>query len=250
MTTLADCLYHLAIGKLSNSGWIDPQTGDFFSNRTAIVVRMMNEGLLRLYSRLNLKQKSLLVQCSENRTRYELTKEHILTKKDFTSASDPDHPDFDCPMLPYDRYILSTEFDEEFDNDIIKIMSVVDNFGHEVPLNNPSEYLNVSTPEFNVLEVSLPTNHLTLGVTYQAKHPELNIERLGQVIELPDNLLDALYAYVAYLVYANINTTEAVQNSQKYLQMFTAILDEIIKTDTATTSSSQTSIKFHRNGWC
>ena len=66
--------------------------------------------------------------------------------------------------------------------------------------------------------------------TDASKHPKSSLET-NPVIELPLSLIPAIRAYVAYVIHMNMNTENAVQNAQKYLQQYNLILAENIESD-------------------
>ena len=236
-----DCINHLAVGELSNIGWLnlDSQT-EFDTEDIKKIIALMNEALTRLYTKFILKTGALFVELQENKTEYILTKEHISNGYDC-----PDH----LGMPDYNKYIRPMS-GKPFEDDIIKILTVTLSSGINLPLNNSSNPVSVYTPSFNVLQVPLPFSHGVLAVTYQANHFKLNEKELNKEMELPESLYGALYAYVAYLAYSNINTQEAVQNSQKYFALYTDIINDNVLMDTVNQSNSQTNVKFQMNGWC
>lgn len=235
-----ECLDHLAVSELSNSGWINEDTGTFDEKDAKKIIALMNEALLRLYTKYILKEEAIFVELQANKTTYILTSDHI-------------SQGFDCPDHPgqpdYNKYIRPMA-GKPFCDDIIKILTVTLPNGNQLPLNNPSEPFSVYTPSFNVLQVPTPFSHGVLAVSYQAKHFTLDYEHLDRELELPETLYGAFFAYVAYLAYGNINTQEAVGNSQKYLVLFNDILTDNFLMDTLNQTISQTNTKFQMNGWC
>ena len=235
-----ECIDHLAASELSNSGWMDLSAGTFEEQRIPQLLVLMNEALQKLYTRFLLKESALFVELQENKTEYILSKDHIT--QGFDCEKHPGMPD-------YNRYIRPMS-GKPFENDIIKILSVTLPNGIQLPLNNPSEQFSVYTPSYNVLQVPLPYAHGVVAVAYQANHFKLDEENLDRELELPESLYGAFFAYVAYLVYGNINTSESVQNSQKYYAMFNELLNDNLLSDAYSQSTVQTNVKFQMNGWC
>ena len=231
---LSHYLTELSYKELSNLSLADSGSGTIKPEKVPFVVSCVNEALLRLYSRFILKERSLVLELRDYLSEYHLNSRH-------TVSSGP---------LSEDRYIIDSE--HPFTDDLIKVLDVYDEHGLRVPLNNASNVLSVFTPQADVLQVPNPFQYGdVLSLNYQARHPLLNFHKNPyQEIELPDNLMGALSAYVAYSVYSTLNTTEATGAAQKYMQMYAALVQETVETDTANSSISQDSSRFYENGWC
>lgn len=226
---LQDCLEDLAVGELSNISWI--HEGVIKDNKLPAVVRFINEGLTRLYSYLELKEDELFIELYDGKRRYELTSDHNIT----TTAD-------------YDHYIFKG-YGEPFNDNLIKILRVYTNNGKLLHLNDSTKVDSAFTPQFNVLELPVFDKRMELSVVYSAKHKTLTAGNLDDLIILPEHLFPALYAYVAYSVFSNISTQEAVQNAQKYLTTYTNIINEVVSTDSANTIQAQDNFKFIHRGW-
>lgn len=231
---LSEYLRELSYKELSNLSLADSGSGSIKFDKIPFVVSCVNEALLRLYSRFVLKEASLIIELREWLSEYHLDSSHTVSQGHVSE----------------DRYIIDGE--HPFHDDLIKVLDVFNEHGLRVPLNNASNPLSVFTPRVDVLQVPNPLLYRNiLSLTYQARHPLLNFHtNPTQEIELPDNLMGALSAYVAYSVYSTLNTTEATGAAQKYMQMYAALVQETIETDTANSSISQDSSRFYANGWC
>lgn len=238
---LCDYLVQLSYAELGNLRVGKDGTGNGIKpEKIPYVVNCINEALLRLYSRFVLKTNSVMIECNEVRTRY-----HLNSKHSWLNATEEDkaNPEF-C-----DKYIVDDP-EHPFTNDIIKILNVTSSEGITVPLNNHVSPISVFTPVFDVLEVPLAVPGVVLTVVYQAKHIHLDFgKNPEQELNVPESLLGALSSYVAYLVYSNMNTQEAVANAQKYLANYQAIIQENIDMDLVHASYSQDNTKFRMNGW-
>lgn len=230
---LKDYLTELSYKELSNLALSDNGSGTIKPDRIPFVVSCINEALLRLYSKFMLKEGSLIVELRKWLSEYNLNSAYAYSN---TSS--------------IDKYIV--DGDQPFTDDLIKVLEVSDRFGRNIPLNNASNSMSVFTPRPDVLQVPNPSLYGgLLSLIYQARHPVLNFEQNpNQEIELPDTLMGALSAYVAYSVYNCINTEEATNAAQKYMQTFVALIQETTETDTLNTSISQDNSRFLKNGWC
>lgn len=235
--TLQEYLKLLSYGELSNLWGPSTIKGEFPTEKLPIIINGLNEGLLRLYTKFNLKENFVFVELNEITTLYLLTKDHIILEDEEPS---------------YDRYIYSPE-DHPFRDDVIKILSIRSSLGNKVKLNDGGrDCCSVFTPVYKGIQVSHPMEGIILAVNYQAKHPTLSvdIDLNKQYIELPETLYGALNNYVAYYIHSNMNTETAIANAQKYLTMFNSLVDEAISSDIVNSSYSQTNTKFFERGWC
>ncbi len=233
---LKDYLTELSYKELSNLALSDNGSGTIKPDRIPFVVSCINEALLRLYSKFMkfmLKERRLIVEPRKSLTQYNLNPASAYST-----------------TLSINKYIV--DGDHPFTDDLIKVLEVSDRYGRNIPLNNASNSMSVFTPRPDVLQVPNPSLYGgLLSLIYQARHPVLNFEQNpNQEIELPDTLMGALSAYVAYSVYNCINTEEATNAAQKYMQMYVALIQETTETDTMNTSISQDNSRFLKNGWC
>lgn len=225
----------LANGRLSNTNLIEDNNGLTIklSHRTK-VVDAINEGLIRLYTRFILNEKDVVIGLKDSITSYRL---NSLYSESLAPQVGVDYP-----------YILDGD-SEVFINDVIRIMAVYDNDGVKLPLNNATESTSVFTPVFDTVRVSDPITGQRITVVYQAKHATLvNTSPLQEII-LPDTLYGALEAYVAYLLFADINSDDAKFKSDKQLMRYEEICGDVILTDTVSSTILQSNIKFMNRGW-
>jgi hypothetical protein len=192
------------------------------------------KGLLRLYSRFILKEKDVLIEQVEAVTYYHL-------KKCFSESA------WDSTEQPY-PYIKDL-FSEPFEEDVIKILEVYDSLGRKLVINDEEDRNSVFTPQPTVLQVPRPVPGVCLSLKCQTKHPPLSIERLEQELELPESLYGALTAFIAWKIYANINTQEAQGVAQNHQANYERICAEVVEGDLVNSSISTTNIKFNRRGW-
>jgi hypothetical protein len=145
------------------------------------------------------------------------------------------------------KYILDSP-GEQFQDDIIKILSVFNNTGHKLGLNDDTDPLSVFTPQAKVLQISYPTNWGMLNVRYQQRHPPLTGD-LNQFIELPEIICGALTAYIAYKVFSHMNSVVSTAKSQEFLKTYEMNCIEIVEGDLVGSSISQTNTRFPKGGW-
>lgn len=225
----------LANGRLSNTNLIEDNNGLIIklSHRTK-VVDAINEGLIRLYTRFILNQKDVVISLRDHITSYRLN----------SLYSESLYPQ-DGVEIPY---ILDLP-GEVFSNDVIKVLVVYNHDGCELPLNDSTNVKSVFTPRFDVVQVPEPKTGELMNVVYQAKHILLTIADPLEEITLPDTLYGALEAYVAHLLFADINSDDAKIRSDKQLAKYEQICGDVILTDTISLTNIQSNIKFQNRGW-
>lgn len=225
----------LANGRLSNTNLIEDNNGLTIklSHRTK-VIDAINEGLIRLYTRFILNQKDVVICLRSHINYYHLN----------SIYSETLYPQ-DGVEIPY---ILDLP-GEVFVNDVLKILSVYDYEGTELPLNDNNHSNSVFTPKFDVVQVPEPVTGKLINVVYQAKHILLSVGDPLEEIVLPEPLYGALEAYVAHLLFADINSDDSKVKSDKQLLKFEQICSEILMTDSVSTTTIQTNSKFQNRGW-
>lgn len=232
---LQDFYKKLANGRLSNTAMvegIDPVT--IKAVHQPKVTDAINEGLIRLYTRFILNEKDVVIGLKDSITSYHL---NSLYSESLAPQVGVVYP-----------YILDGD-SEVFINDVIRIMAVYDNNGVKLPLNNATESTSVFTPVFDTVHISDPITNQRITVVYQAKHATLvNTSPLQEII-LPDTLYGALEAYVAYLLFADINSDDAKFKSDKQLMRYEEICGDVRLTDAVSSTTLQSNIKFMNRGW-
>lgn len=232
---LSECLTRLSYGEFSNLSLGSDGNGDIAPAKIDSTVMHINEALLRIHTRMVLKENYVYLEQRENVTNYDLTYKHAATNED--------------PSNTEDRYIIDTEA-RPFTEDIIRVLQVTDSFGRNLPLNDQGKFWSVYTPKFNRLQVPNPLGAQVMTVHYQAKHAWLDYNVNAEAeIEIPDTLHAALFSYVAYKVYGNMNTPEAVGNAANHLGNYESVLTEIEKMDAANMSYMDSSTLFDVKGF-
>ena len=231
---VSDLFTKLSYGELSNISMAINGSGGIMEQDQPKIVNYANEALVRLYSKFNLRENDVLIEMVEHITNYHLLSRFAETK-------------YDPNVEPY-PYIKDLPL-EPFADDVIKILSVFDSCGNQLPLNDSECSYSVFTPQANVLQVPQPVTGVALSVHYQASHPTLSESRQDEEIQLPLVLEGALTSFIAYKVYSHMNTQEATAKAQEHFATYQSIVDSVIESDTASTSVSVSNSRFHKRGW-
>jgi hypothetical protein len=145
------------------------------------------------------------------------------------------------------RYIIDV-VGELFVDDVIKPLQVFDSVNGRLPLNDDNNTYSVFTPQSKCIQVPNPIDERMMSVSYQARHNPL-LGELGEIIDIPDVLMSALTAYIAYKVYSHMNTQESTAKAQEHITMYEAICKSAEEGDLLGTSISVTNTRFEQRGW-
>lgn len=231
---ILDLFRLLSYGELSNTSIGVDGSGTIDEKHYGKIVSYANEALLRLYSRFALRECDVIVEMVEHITNYHLSSKFAETQYNPVDT-----------RYPYIKDLPN----EPFNNDVIKILSVYASDGTKLPLNDVECSASVFTPQANVLQVPEPQAGVALSVHYQARHPELHADRLSDQIYLPDVLVGALTAFIAYKTYSHMNTQESTAKGQEHLATYEFVVSSVAESDTASTSVSSTNTRFTLRGW-
>lgn len=231
---LSNFMEQLSYGELSDvymgidgDGAIDPR-------HIPKIVHFINDGLTRLHVRFPLKIKEFILETQEGKSGYVIDPKYAESRYDSESG-----------IIPYIK-----DLTEDYTGDLLKILKVFDQYGKQLPLNDPDLIGSVSTPQWNIVQVPISYQGYALTFTYQARHvvitPDLECE---QEIILPDTLEGALLAYVGHRTYQGRNTQESAAKSAEFLGSFNAICDEAEAKDMLNSSVSATKPVFEQRGF-
>lgn len=195
---LQEIIDTLRYGVLCNISW----DTDY---RIPQIIANINLGLLQLYSKFPIIEKTVAIAQFSHISIYTLTREYARTNTESTQ--------------PY-KYILD-HFHEPFMDDILQITSGSDEFGRPVPLNDENNPHSWFIPAFNQLQVPNAKTGETCFLTYRCKptYIEPTTTDLNQEVYLPLPLLDALINFVAFKVFISMGG-ENTNTAQLYQQLF------------------------------
>jgi hypothetical protein len=231
--TVGELFKVLSYGELGNLSLGMEGAGSIEESAQPRIMLHVNEGLLRLYSRLVLMEKDLLIEMVGGITSYHLDPR-------FGEAA----WDREVARYPYIKDGL-----DPFTGDLIKILAVYDSYGRTLPLNDDEHPESLFTPQANMLQVPRPRDRASLSLVYQAKHPPLSHERPEEMILLPEVLHGALTAFVGWKVYSFMNTAEATVKAAEHKLRYEEITLGAVAADLVSTSFSTTNARFAKRGW-
>lgn len=167
------------------------------------VIKAINLGLLQLYMEFPIREKMVVVQLYAHITDYLLTFAYAETN---TEGSEP-----------Y-KYIMDTIFDP-FADDILKIQSVTDEGGQELPLNTNNQIWSLFTPAHNIIQHPYPNDENAIFIAYRARHPEIAIDAVAATydVAIPPQVLPLLLLFVHHKLVASVNQKESMEKLQEYM---------------------------------
>lgn len=231
---LEDLYRRLSYGELSNLALSNDGNGMIAEEAQPRIVIYANEALMRLHTKFVLKNNVVLITTMSHITTYPLRKRFAYSQRNTSTE-------------PF--YFIQDLDNDPFEEDVIKILDVYDMQGNHIPLNDPELYNSVFTPQATTLQVPASYETAELSLMYQAKHAHLHWQEPHALIDIPDVLIEALTAYIAYKVFSHMNTMEASSKAQEHLSVFNGICGEVVDNDLVSTSILQTNNRFAKRGW-
>jgi hypothetical protein len=231
---IVELFRRLAYGQLSNLAIASAGDGTILEEKQPQILQYVNEGLLQLYSRFRLKESELILEQVEHITNYHLKAKYA----ESTGA-----------LVPY-PYIKDLP-QEPFLGDVIKILSVHDEYGPRV-LNDHNNVMSMFTPQPDVLQIPVPEAGRPLTVQYQARHPKLDDRKdhiIDQEIEIPFFLEGALQNFIGYQTYCHMNGGENIVKGQEFLAAYEAICLDVEQRDLVNHSFHTSHQKLEQRGF-
>lgn len=231
--TLDDVFTSLANGILSNLAVGGDNSGVIPSQHYGKVCSAVNGSLLALYGRFLLHEREVAILAHDGILTYPLKRIHAVT--DTTPG-----------VL---KFIVDTA-EDPFTEDVIKILTIFDEDGGEMGLNNEEDPDTLYSPTPTTLQIMQPVTGDVYFVNYQAKHPKLTPSNLSQEILLPEILMAALEAHVAYQIMSPMNGQEHAAKASEHLSRYEMLCAEVVDKDLVGTSlGNDTSYKFELRGF-
>lgn len=224
---------HLKTGdfSLTNLGNGNEEEG-LTSNNLQTVINLINLGLIDLYKQFNLSIKEVYVQQYAHIQKYTLHSNHAVSNKETQLT----------------QYIVDTE-DDPFLNDILHIMSVYDEKGCPLPLNDTSYCNSVFTPKYNVLQVPCPVDENANVVVYRASPVLLEPScDFAQEVDIPISFLDPLLLFVASRFKSSRPNQDAQAEGRLLYEKYLLALNQI-KEEGLYNTSLPTSTKLIERGF-
>jgi hypothetical protein len=194
---LTEVFNQLTTGELSQLSIGGAEAGQIAETDYVKVVNHINLGLTALYKRFYLKEGRVDLNMVSGRSVYPIHSRYAVSN---TKSKEPV------------KYLLDSSV-EKFQDDILKIESVLTDAGFEIPLNDATDVMSITTTSPTILRIpaalinqgaDLPDEYKTskLTVVFRANHPIIDTSSFvfdpeTIELELPESHLEPLLLYVA-----------------------------------------------------
>lgn len=218
---LKDLISILRYGELTNISWDN-------ESRIPQVIAQINLGLLNLYSKFPILEKSIAIAQYPHISIYNLTSQYARTNTESTETY---------------KYILDTHLDP-YKDDILQITAATDEFGRSIPLNDDNAPDSWFLPAYNQLQIPNATLDETAFLIYRAKPEYIDpvTKDLDIEVFMPQYLVDPLVNYVAYKIFIGMGGENA-QIAAIYQQLYEKQCMDIANSNLLNNSNSVTNIK-------
>lgn len=195
---LSTLLNELAVGELSNLAFA--KTSVIEPTAHGKVILAIDVALNDIFSRIALAEKEVYVQTLDWKSVYHIRKEHA--KMDTSTG--------------FLKYILDTP-SNPFTGDIVKILSVSNEVGDPLPVNDAEQWASVFLPSFDTVQFNHPGANQVFAVQYQALHAKLLTSGdgyLDQEIRVPSVLMDMVKLKTAFTLISPMGGQDQTAKAQ------------------------------------
>lgn len=244
MITLQDLLEDLTYGEFSqlNIGNFIPGEHENEPDPSAYaqLCSWINRALRAIYSEFWLASEEIEIQLHEEIGTYVISTDYTVTQ-----GTQPTLYIIDSVSAPY----LGT---------LLKIESVYDEEGNELPLNDDDNVdeagdpFSLYTPTYRELQVPWPNDYNTLAVQFRATHPPVKyssgMDPTAIELKIPQALYEAVMFYVASKGFSSLGG-DALGDAAQYFQMYENEVTRVRKNGLYIQTEPSNS-RFENNGWC
>lgn len=232
--TLNDLFKQLSHNELKNTFFGNGGAGYVNDEDKAMLISLVNDSLDALHVKFVLSIKDVLIQQYKHITNY-----HLIPRFSATVGNKNIEPFL---------YIRDTP-GEVFQDEVLKIIKVYSQHGHELPLNQVDRRNSLFTPESKILQVPRPKEGEVLSVVYQSSFKRFCLEDEDLEISIPISLEAALKAHIAYLYFEGIGTEDSTMRANNHFQKYLRICNDSSLAGLNDTSFATASNKFHIRGF-
>ena len=225
----------LSFEELSSHSIGSDGAGSIEESKIPRMIELVNTSLLELYTQFCLKESELVIQTIEWKNSYELRVEHALT-----------HPSESI------KFILDS-VRNPYEGDLIKVISVVNEAGKTMPLNDIENCASVFTPKYNVVQINHHDCPQIFSVVYQAEHPKLvsdiGSDVMDQWVDIPPALEEALRIAIATKIYSAMSGQDISNKLQLLQSRYEYLCHRADSQNLIGDSYTSTNLKLHKRGY-
>jgi hypothetical protein len=244
MITLDDVLRDLTYGEFSqlNLGNFLPDEHENEPDPKAYaqLCSWINLGLKAIYSEFWLATEEIEIQLYEAIGTYVISTDYSVTQ-----GTQPTLYLIDSVSVP-------------FTDNCLKIESVYDEEGNELPLNDDNYYdeegnpFSLYTPTYRELQVPWPNSYNTLAVQFRASHPKITytsgMDPAAIEVKIPHQLHEALLWYIASRGFGSLGGDQGAEGNDYYRKYQARVAE--VKEQGLYIQTEPSNARFEDNGWC
>ena len=134
---------------------------------------------------------------------------------------------------------------------VSQITGVFNELGEKVSFNDPTDLNSVFTPRWDILQVPITVEAVTLYLAYIPKPVKVALDAIVADIEidLPEVLLEPLLAYTASRIYTSIGNPEAIQEAMVQMSRFNLLCLNIKSAGILNITEQATNLNLENRGW-
>ena len=234
---LSEVFEMLQYGELANvsmSGDIDEPSGIRVEDYPTLISHI-NLALTDLHTKFNLKEREVVIQQYDEISFYNLESKYAVSNSD---------------SLEPIKYIIDSE-DNLFNDDIIRINSIYDEGGNELPINDENADNSIYLNSYKRIQIVQPVSENSIFILYRANHNKLDSKNpdLNAEVELPAYCIEALLSYVASRVHSQRTSQEAQATAVNLMSKYNMICTQLEEKNVLYNSPSNTNFKLGDRGW-
>lgn len=208
---LSDIFLQLTHGELAGLAIAGAEGSGILPQDRPAIIAHVNLGLTELHKRFDLRREEVMVQQYDHIQKYYLEKKNAVIAGADSSASP--------------KYIIDSP-EEPFDENVLRIEQVINENGEELYKNDENSYWTIWCPQFNCVQVPLPSSENAMCIKYRADHeridPSPNTIPEEIDVRFPDSHLQPLLYFIAARIYASKPTLDGATSSAEYTAKFEA----------------------------
>lgn len=237
---VADIFEQLTYGELKQQGLGGYSNKAIAEEDYPEVTSHLNLALLNVYTRFPILEKELFITPLTGQTLYDITSANTL------SSGNED-------------WFIEDSVEVPFEDDIIRMSSVYDAYGNEIPFNNETADVSIFTPKFNTLQIPEEIAG-PLSIIYRASPIKLVPPSedgtdeeftafLNTDVVLPEVLMEAVFSFIEYRVSKALGTESSITQAALAKQSYELICTEVERRNLLNTSINPTNIKPELRGF-
>lgn len=224
----------LAVGELSQSTYVNENTGEIRPEKYKNVINSINLALTSLYTYFNIREKEVFIQLEEGKDSYLLDPIHALSNTDSVE----------------DKFIIDSA-EDPFTGNFLRINQAYNELGEEIAINDSDDPESLYLPDYNVVQVPNAVSTNVISLMYTAKDEELSLEEQDPATELgiPSTMLEMLVLYSASRLLGSLTAQDSQVRSQQLMSQYLMEVDRIDALNMYNTGDSGSNNKLEVRGF-